>query len=67
MINPREKTEKAQRYRDQGWENLEQNPAYPVIRKYRDTVFKEKLLAGDIANRQQAEFEHTIDLEDDAE
>ena len=58
-----EPTGKAQRYQDQGWEKLQNNPAYSVLRKYKDSVFREKLSVKDVA--QDHEIEHTIELTDD--
>lgn len=36
-------SEKAERYKSQGWEALKDNPACEVIRKYKNTVFRTKL------------------------
>jgi hypothetical protein len=56
-------TEKSQRFKEQGWDKLKDNPAYPILEKYRTTVFKEKLTVYDVV--QDNSVEHTIELKDD--
>ncbi|POM61728.1 polyprotein [Phytophthora palmivora] len=43
VVNPHN-SEKAERFKQQGWEALVDNPAYEVLLKYRDTVFRTELL-----------------------
>lgn len=56
-------TAKVKRFKEQNWEILKENPAYPILNKYKDTVFAEKLDVTKI--RQTREFQHEIDLTDD--
>lgn len=63
MVNPIADTGKIQRYRDQTWEKLRDNPAYQVLRKYKDTVFREQLTARDVP--QDGSIQHEIELTDD--
>ncbi|KAE9310844.1 Transposon Ty3-I Gag-Pol polyprotein [Phytophthora rubi] len=42
VVNPHD-SEKAERFKQQGWEALVDNPAYEVLLKYRDTVFRTEL------------------------
>jgi Reverse transcriptase (RNA-dependent DNA polymerase)/Retroviral aspartyl protease len=56
-------TEKAQRYKIQGWDNLKDNPAYDILLKYKDSVFKEKLEIADVVPKSLVT--HNIDLKDD--
>ena len=42
VINP-QVSEKAERFTNQGWEMLKENPAYEILLKYKDTVFKTEL------------------------
>ncbi|KAH7488446.1 Retrovirus-related Pol polyprotein from transposon 412 [Phytophthora ramorum] len=42
VINPHD-SEKAERFKSQGWEALKDNPAYDILRKYADTVFRTEL------------------------
>lgn len=61
VLNPQ--TQKVTRYENQDWENLEKNPAYHILRKYKDTVFKESL--GQDDKKITSSIEHEIDLADD--
>jgi hypothetical protein len=68
LLNPLEDnqcadSEKSQRYQAQGWDKLKDNPAFPILNKYRDTVFKDKLTVQDVV--QDPSVEHVIDLKDD--
>ncbi len=56
-------SEKTQRFKQQGWESLRNNPAYPTLLKYKDTVFKEKLPEPG-KNPQSSDIQHVIELED---
>jgi transposase InsO family protein len=62
VVTPTDNSGKVQRYTEQGWELLRENPAYLVLKKYKDTVFKEKLSAKDVP--QHGEIKHSIDLRD---
>lgn len=62
IINPQEMTEKKQRYKDQNWEKLKDNPAFDVISKYKNTVFKEKLTSTRVEHK--SDIQHRIDLKD---
>jgi hypothetical protein len=42
IINPHD-SEKAERFKSQGWESLTSNPAYDILRKYDQTVFRMEL------------------------
>ncbi|GMG18247.1 unnamed protein product [Phytophthora fragariaefolia] len=42
VVNPHD-SEKAERFKQQGWEALVDNPAYEVLLKYRDTGFRTEL------------------------
>ncbi|ETO58810.1 hypothetical protein F444_22806, partial [Phytophthora nicotianae P1976] len=42
VINPHD-SEKAERFKSQGWDALKDNPAYETLRKYADTVFRTEL------------------------
>ncbi|OWZ13069.1 hypothetical protein PHMEG_00013676 [Phytophthora megakarya] len=42
MINPHD-SEKAERFKRQGLKTLKDNPSYPILRKYADTVFRTEL------------------------
>ena len=66
MVNPVDKeTEKAKRFKKQGWEALKENPAFPILNKYKDTVFKEELDITDIKPKHGERIEHEIDVTDD--
>ncbi len=56
-------SEKSQRYQEQCWERLESNPAYPILLKYKDSVFQEKLTIDKVSDT--TGIEHEIDLIDD--
>jgi len=62
VVTPADDSGKVKRYKEQGWELLRDNPAYLVLKKYRDTVFKEKLSAADVP--QHGDIKHDIDLTD---
>ena len=53
---------KSQRFNEQSWDALKDNPAFEVLLKYRDSVFKEKLTANELP--ENPEIEHTIELVD---
>ena len=62
ILNP---TEKQERFQSQSWEALKNNPAYPVLLKYQDTVFRDHLEVGKVNDRDRDEkFQHEIDLTD---
>ena len=42
VINPHD-SEKAQRFKNQGWDALKDNPAYETLLKYQNTVFRTEL------------------------
>ncbi|OWZ20261.1 Retrotransposon protein, Ty3-gypsy subclass, partial [Phytophthora megakarya] len=42
VVNPHD-SEKAERFKSQGWDALKNNPAYKTLRKYADTVFRTEL------------------------
>ncbi|GMF18550.1 unnamed protein product [Phytophthora fragariaefolia] len=42
VVNPLD-SEKAERFKQQGWEALKYNPTYDVLLKYKDTVFRTEL------------------------
>ena len=64
MLNPvTSETEKATRFKTQGWEALQDNPALPVLLKYKDTVFKEELELTNISTK--TAIEHEIELTTD--
>ena len=56
-------TEKSKRYNDQSWEQLSDNPAFPILQKYKDTVFRDKLQVEHVV--QDKDIQHTIELTDD--
>ena len=63
VINPRNvESEKSQRYQNQCWEKLRDNPAWNILVKYKDSVFKERLTVEAVSN--QNEIQHTIELND---
>ena len=53
---------KSQRFNEQSWDALRDNPAFEVLLKYRDSVFKEKLTANELPVNPA--IEHTIELVD---
>ena len=59
MINV-QKSEKAERFKTQDWENLKDNPAYNVLKKYEGTVFRKELPAEIPPSREG--IEHEIQL-----
>lgn len=65
VLNPitDKETEKAQRFKSQGWEALKDNPALPVLLKYKDTVFKEELELEHISTK--TDIQHEIELTTD--
>ena len=65
FIKPVDQTEKVKRFEDQNWDSLKTNPAYPVLLKFKDTVFKSTLTQADIQGRSaQRDIQHQIDLTD---
>ena len=54
--------EKAHRYLETDWESFKDNPAYDLIRKFKDTVFKPELPDGLLMKR---DIEHRVDVKDD--
>ncbi|KAG6616649.1 Pol Polyprotein [Phytophthora cinnamomi] len=52
---------KAQRYLDTDWESFRANPAYELLKEYKDTVFRPELPEGLPEKR---EIEHRIDVRD---
>ena len=58
-------TEKVQRLQASTWEALKDNPAFPILKKYRETVFAEKLDIRQIQHHGSKQHEHTIELTDD--
>ncbi|CAI5736589.1 unnamed protein product [Peronospora destructor] len=42
VVNPHD-SEKAKRFKSQGWQALKDNPAYSTLRKYANTVFRTEL------------------------
>ena len=65
VINPQDTkpNEKAQRHLDQNWSKLVDNPAFPILEKYRDSVFRDELTLEHVVR--DASVQHTIDLIDD--
>ena len=59
MINPSD-SEKSQRFQDQGWEQLKDNPAYAMLKKYKNTVFRNELPSSNPPVREG--IEHEIEL-----
>jgi RNase H-like domain found in reverse transcriptase/Integrase zinc binding domain/Reverse transcriptase (RNA-dependent DNA polymerase)/Chromo (CHRromatin Organisation MOdifier) domain len=55
-------TEKTQRYKEQGWDQLQSSPALPILLKYRDTVFRDNLNVANVV--QESTVTHRIDLVD---
>ncbi|GMF48611.1 unnamed protein product [Phytophthora fragariaefolia] len=60
VVNPHD-LEKAERFKQQGWEALVNNPAYEVLLKYRDTVFRTELPSTPPPDREG--IEHEIQLQ----
>ena len=56
-------TEKQLRFQTQGWDQLESNPALPILLKYKDSVFRDNLNVADVV--QKSLVTHKIDLIDD--
>lgn len=66
IINPQNDdncSEKAQRQRDQNWEQLKDNPAREILEKYKETVFRDVVTVGHVVD--DPEFQHTIELKDE--
>ena len=65
IINPQsnQDSEKAQRQREQNWEQLSGSPARKVLEKYKDTVFRDAVTVGHVVD--DPEFEHSIELKDE--
>ncbi|KAG3077167.1 hypothetical protein PI124_g20414 [Phytophthora idaei] len=60
VVNPHD-SENAGRFKQQGWEALVDNPAYDVLLKYRDTVFRTELPNSTPPVRER--IEHEIQLQ----
>ncbi|OWZ22365.1 reverse transcriptase [Phytophthora megakarya] len=58
-VNPHD-SEKAERFNQQGWDALVENPAYEALVKYRDTVFRTELPSSTPPDREG--IEHEIQL-----
>ena len=59
VVNPHD-SEKAARFRQQGWEALKDNPAFEVLWKYKDSVFRTELPSTTPPVREG--IEHEIEL-----
>jgi hypothetical protein len=59
IINPHD-SEKAERFKSQGWESLTSNPAYDILRKYDQPVFRTELPSSTPPVREG--IEHEIQL-----
>ena len=59
IISPQQ-TDKAKRFQQQDWDSLKDNPAYSVLRKYENTVFR-KELPNEIPPKREG-IEHEINL-----
>lgn len=65
IVNPVDDldTAKVRRFKDQGWEALENNPAYEVLLKYKASVFRDKLEIENVVSNNTVT--HRIDLVDE--
>jgi Retroviral aspartyl protease len=57
-----QQSDKVARFLNQNWESLKDNPAYSILIKYKDTVFKEKLQID--VQKIEASLQHEIDITD---
>lgn len=58
-------TEKQERFRAQTWESLEGSPAYDMLQKYKDTVFKTRLDVNQVEkNAKRHGIQHELEITD---
>lgn len=61
-IPPSTTVGKCQRYKDQGWMKLSNNPAFSILEKYKDSVFRDTLTMDHVVPG--SAVEHSIELTD---
>jgi Reverse transcriptase (RNA-dependent DNA polymerase) len=62
ILNPSQ-TGKVERFNTQSWDTLKNNPAYPILLKYKDSVFKQELR---VVEEPLARIQHEIELDNES-